>query len=149
MDAATHARNVLAENRYAVIASAVAGGQPWATPVWFAYDGLDRLLWISSPRARHSRLIAANPQVAITVFDTSRASGRATAFYATGRAGECPDNGLEEALALYNQRSQQQQFGTLTRADLSGDPRLFTVTICHAWVLEQDSPVDQCTPVPR
>ena len=31
------------------IATADADGTPWVTPVWFAPDGPDGLLWVSDP----------------------------------------------------------------------------------------------------
>jgi hypothetical protein len=49
-----HARAVLDGTCYAVLATADAAGTPWATPVWFAPDGLDRLYWLSWPGSRHS-----------------------------------------------------------------------------------------------
>ena len=42
-----HARTVLDDTCYAVLATADADGAPWVTPVWFAHDDLDRLYWLS------------------------------------------------------------------------------------------------------
>ncbi len=151
MDTAAHAKDLLARNRYAVIASADADGTPWATPVWFAADGLDRILWVSWPGSRHSRLIASRPEVAVTVFDTSAAPNEGEAFYATATAVECPDGDLDARLAVYNRRSLAQGLEEFSRATLTGDARLrlYVATIREAWVLDQDSPVDERAPVVR
>ncbi len=151
MDTAAHARDLLAENRYVVIASAGADGSPWGTPVWFAPEGLDRILWMSWPRSHHSQLIASRSRIALTVFDSSRPPGKAAAFYATARAGECPENDLDAAVALLNRRGREQGLDAFSRAGLTGDARLrvYVATIIDAWVLDQDSPVDERVLVPR
>lgn len=46
MDTSAHALDLLAVDRYMVLATADESGGPWATPVWFAPDGLDRILWL-------------------------------------------------------------------------------------------------------
>lgn len=151
MDTAAHARDLLARNRYLVIASADADGSPWATPVWFANDGLDRVFWVSWPGSRHSRLIATRPEIALTVFDSSLPSSEAAALYATAYARECPERDLGGAVALLDRRSHDQGMGPFARADVTGDARLrlYVAEITEVWVLDQDSPVDERAPVPR
>ena len=90
-----HARAILDDTCYAVLASADGDGAPWATPVWFAHDGLDRIYWLSWPGSRHSQLIEQRPEMALTVFDSNAVPHQATAFYATARAGQCPDEQLQ------------------------------------------------------
>jgi len=77
------------------VATADGDGAPWATPVWFAADDLDRVYWLSWPGSRHSQLIHHRPEVALTVFDTDAVPNEGTAFYATARARQCAEEGLE------------------------------------------------------
>jgi len=146
-----HARSILDDTCYAVLASADADGSPWATPVWFANDGLDLVYWISWPGARHSRLIEQRPEIALTVFDSTAAPHQGTGFYATARAGQCPEDRLDEALAVVNRRSLAQGIGEFTRERVTGGARLrlYVAEITQAWVLDQDADVDQRAPVPR
>lgn len=51
------------------------GGQPWNTPVWAARDSDLNLYWSSWVKAVHSRNIADNPRVFLTLFDSTRARG--------------------------------------------------------------------------
>ena len=51
------ATSIVDSNLYATLAT--AKGRPWASPVWFAYDGYRDFFWISRPEARHSRNVAA------------------------------------------------------------------------------------------
>jgi uncharacterized protein YhbP (UPF0306 family) len=146
-----HARDILAATSYVVLATADDTGHPWATPVWFAADGLDRLYWISWPGARHSVLIERRPEIALTVFDSTVAPYAGTAFYASARAGRCTDEDVDEALRIYNRRSVAEGIGEFTRHQVLGESRLrpYVAEITEAWVLDQDAEVDQRAPVAR
>jgi nitroimidazol reductase NimA-like FMN-containing flavoprotein (pyridoxamine 5'-phosphate oxidase superfamily) len=52
-----------------------SNGQPWNSPVWAAWDGEFNLYWSSWVNAVHSRNIAANPRVFLTLFDSTRKRG--------------------------------------------------------------------------
>jgi hypothetical protein len=146
-----HARTVLDGTCYAVLATADADGTPWATPVWFAHDGLDRFYWLSWPGTRHSQLIERRPEVALTVFDSHAVPYEGTAFYATARARQCPDEQLDEGLRILNGRLRAQGMGEVTREQATGGTRLrlYVAETTDAWVLDQDAEVDQRAPVPR
>lgn len=146
-----HARGILEATSYVVLATADDEGRPWATPVWFAADGLDRLYWLSWPGTRHSRLIERRPEIALTVFDSTVAPHTGTAFYATARARRCGEDDLDEALRAFNRRSVAEGLDALTRDRVTGDTRLrlYVAELTEAWVLDQDAEVDQRAPVPR
>jgi predicted pyridoxine 5'-phosphate oxidase superfamily flavin-nucleotide-binding protein len=146
-----HARTILDETCYAVLATADADGTPWATPVWFAHHNLDRLYWMSWPGSRHSRLIDQRPHVSLTVFDSNAVPNEGTAFYATAQARQCPDEQLDDGLRILNRRSLAQGIGEVTRERVTGGSRLrlYVAEITEAWVLDQDADVDQRAPVPR
>jgi hypothetical protein len=146
-----HARTVLDHTSYAVLATADDDGSPWATPVWFAHDGLDRVYWVSWPGSRHSLLIEQRPDVALTVFDTNAAPHEGTGFYATAQARQCPMEQLDDGLEVLNRRLLAQGIGAFTRQRVTGESRLrlYVAEITEAWVLDQDADVDQRAPVPR
>ena len=146
-----HARTVLDDTCYAVLATADANGAPWATPVWFAHDGLDRIYWLSWPGSRHSQFIEHRAEIVLTVFSTNAVPNEGTAFYATARARLCPDEQLDDGLGVLNRRSLAQGIGEFTRERVTGESRLrlYVAEISQAWVLDQDADVDQRAPVPR
>jgi hypothetical protein len=74
-----------------------------------------------------------------------------TAFYATARARQCPDEQLDDGLRVFNRRSLAQGLSEFTRERTTGDARLrlYVAEIDEAWVLDQDADVDQRAPVPR
>ena len=149
-DNSAHARAVLDGTSYAVLATADADGAPWATPVWFAHDGLDRLYWMSWPGARHSRLLERRPEMAVTVFDSRAVPNEGTAFYATARARQCGEDEIDAGLEVVNRRSLAQGLSEWGRERVTGDARLrlYVAEVVEAWVLDQDADVDQRAPVP-
>jgi nitroimidazol reductase NimA-like FMN-containing flavoprotein (pyridoxamine 5'-phosphate oxidase superfamily) len=80
---------------YMVLATADADGVPWASPVWFATDDGQTFYWVSDPNARHSRNIAARPEIAIVIFDSTVTPGNGAAVYTEARAEQAGADGLD------------------------------------------------------
>jgi Pyridoxamine 5'-phosphate oxidase len=80
---------------YMVLATADADGVPWASPVWFATDDSRTFHWVSDPNARHSRNIAARPEIAIVIFDSTVKPGDGAAVYMEARAEQSGVDGLD------------------------------------------------------
>jgi dihydrofolate reductase len=59
---------------------------------------------VSDPEARHSRNIAARPQVAIVIFDSNEAGGW-KAVYISATAGEVTGADVERGIELFNRKS--------------------------------------------
>ena len=145
-----HARALLEDNSYVVLATADPDGRPWVTPVWFAPDGLDRLYWLSWPGSQHSQLVEQRPEIALTVFDSSVAPYEGAAFYATANAEQCPDDELAEGLTIVNRRSVRQGLDawTVDRVSSPARLRLYVAVYTDRWVLDQDATVDQRVAIP-
>jgi uncharacterized protein YhbP (UPF0306 family) len=104
---------VLDANRYLVLGTADENGLPWVSPVFFAMLDRNRVVWVSSPDARHSRNITARPSVAITVFDSSVEVGRADAVYFEADAVRAVAQETDAALRSLNARlPPAKQLGT-------------------------------------
>src|SRR4029079_18180250 len=80
-DNAAIARAIIDANRYMTLSTADASGLPWVSPVWFATADHRRFFWVSDPNARHSRTLAARPELAIVIFDSTVAPGGAQPVY--------------------------------------------------------------------
>ncbi len=87
-DLSDHAKTVIDSNRYMALGTADETGHPWVSPVWFASEDYRSFHWVSSPDAKHSRNLAAHPEVAIAIFDSSVPVGGAQAVYMKGVAKE-------------------------------------------------------------
>jgi nitroimidazol reductase NimA-like FMN-containing flavoprotein (pyridoxamine 5'-phosphate oxidase superfamily) len=101
---ASRARAIIDENRYLTLGTADQDGTPWANPVYFTPDGYSDFYWVSSPEARHSRNIAARPEVGIVLFDSTVRIGTAEAVYLSAVAAQVPDDELERCSRLYSAR---------------------------------------------
>jgi|SRR6478672_3147337 len=146
MDTEAQAREILAANRYLVLATAGADGVPWVSPVWFASEDAATFLWASKPGTRHSRNIAARPEVAIVVFDSSVDPDRAAALFLSAVATELDGAERDEAVAVYSRASEAQGLPRFTTADVSGDGRwrLYRATATERSML---GPGDERLPV--
>src|SRR5512132_1227485 len=94
------ARSVIDANSYMALGTADRAGNPWVSPVWFASEDYRNFHWVSSPDAKHSRNLAAHPQVAIAIFDSSVPVGGAQAVYMTGVAKQLTGAELEQGLEV-------------------------------------------------
>ncbi len=154
------ARKVIDSNRYMTLGTADADGHPWVTPVWFASEDYEHFHWVSSPDARHSRNVAARPEVAITIFDSTVLVGGAQAVYMSGRAEELTDTELERGIEVFG-RLSEEDVGRRWGFDDVQPPslfRLYRATVSEHYVLipgrdpEHGSGVDrreQVTPSTR
>jgi pyridoxine/pyridoxamine 5'-phosphate oxidase len=145
-DTEATARRLIEANMYMTIATADADGRPWISPVWFATASDREFLWVSAPGTRHSRNIAARPEVAIVIFDSTVPVGAAEALYVEAVAEQLADDEVDEAIEIYSGRSQACGAGPWTAADvLAPAPfRLYRATAGGRSVLQSD---DQRLPV--
>lgn len=115
---AAMARQVIDASQYLVLATADQHGVPWASPVWYAHAGYCEFLWVSDPRARHSRNIETRPQVSIVIFDSSVQPGAAQAVYISGAAELAAGSELRRGIEIYARRSREQGLAEWTVSDV-------------------------------
>jgi nitroimidazol reductase NimA-like FMN-containing flavoprotein (pyridoxamine 5'-phosphate oxidase superfamily) len=132
------ARTIIDANRYVTLATAGADGRPWATPVWYAAASPRELLWVSRPAARHSRNVAARPEVAAAIFDSHVAIGEGQAVYVAGVAEQLAGDAAAAAVEAFSRVSQAQGAGAWSASDVAepAELRLYRLRVDDAWVLE-------------
>jgi hypothetical protein len=123
----------MSTSRYMTIATADADGTPWVTPVWFAPDGDDGLLWVSDPGARHSRNIDARSRVAIVIYDSRVEPADAQGLYLTADAWLADRASID----AFSRESVAQGLAAWAVDDVTGDARhrLYRATILERWEL--------------
>jgi hypothetical protein len=131
------ARRVIDANSYMALGTADAAGHPWVSPVWFASEDYRSFHWVSSPDAKHSRNLAAHPEVAIAVFDSSVPVGGAQAVYMKGVAGELTGTELEAGLEVFDRVSRRKIDRAFGPDDVREPSlfRLYRATVSEHWVL--------------
>jgi hypothetical protein len=146
-DPAAVARAIIAANLYLTLATADAGGRPWATPVFFAPAAPGELVWVSRPDARHSRNIEARPEVGIVVFDSQVPILQGQGVYLDAVAGPVPPDELDRCLDAFSRANQERGAGPWVRDDVGPDAplRLYRAVASGQWVLDEH---DRRIPVP-
>jgi pyridoxine/pyridoxamine 5'-phosphate oxidase len=131
------ARSVIDSNRYMVLGTADDNGHPWVTPVWFASEDYRSFHWVSSPDAKHSRNLAAEPRVAVAIFDSSVPVGGAQAVYMKGVAEELTGAQLERGIEIFDRVSRQDHGRAYALDEVQGAApiRLYRATVAEHWVL--------------
>ena len=131
------ARKVIDSNSYMTLGTADPSGHPWVTPVWFASEDYRHFHWVSSPDARHSRNVAARPEVAITIFDSTVPVGGAQAVYMSGRAEELTETELERGIEVFGRLSEEDVGRRWGLNDVQPPSlfRLYRATVSEHYVL--------------
>lgn len=145
-DPAADAKRIVEANLYMTLATADADGRPWASPVWFAHEDCTRFVWVSKPEARHSRNLAARPQVGIAIFDSTAGHGAAEAVYLEAEAELVGESQDERYIAVFNNRSEALGWPRWTVEDVRPPAplRLYLATASAQFVLGPD---DQRVPL--
>jgi predicted pyridoxine 5'-phosphate oxidase superfamily flavin-nucleotide-binding protein len=126
--------------RYATISTIDKDGKPWAAPVWYVSDIDNTIYWWSPLDAQHSKNIAHNPDIYITIFDSTAPEGDGFGLYLQAEARITTDNELDLAISLYNQTTK---IFKLNRENCTGNAptRIYKATVSQRWVndgIEQD-----------
>ena len=110
-DLASVARDIIDSNAYMTLATADENGRPWASPVWYAAEGYAHFYWVSSPEARHSRNLAARPEVGVVIFDSQAPVGTGQGVYMSAIAEELAGTELDLGIGVFSRRSQAHGAG--------------------------------------
>jgi nitroimidazol reductase NimA-like FMN-containing flavoprotein (pyridoxamine 5'-phosphate oxidase superfamily) len=154
-DLAELARRVIDETKYMALGTADETGHPWVSPVWFACEDYRRFHWVSAHDTRHSRNIAARPEVAIAIYDPSVAIGTAAAVYVSGNAQELAGGELARGIEIFDRLSRTNDGPGWQLSDVQppSPHRLYRATAEEHFVLirgrdpERGTGVDRRDPV--
>ena len=134
------AERILATNLYMTLATADASGLPWASPVWYAASA-DRteLYWVSRPQTRHSRNLAARPQLALVIFDSTAPVYTGQAVYNAAVGGIVPDEDLDRGIRVFADRSREEgEEWALADVQAPAELRLYRAVVRERWILDPD-----------
>ena len=105
------AQQILDSNLYLTIAVADEHGEPWIANLYYAVTDDGTFYWYSSKETRHSKLIAKNPKVALSIFDSTATGDDVDALYIQADAYEVTDKlELLKGLKVYALRMLKTKF---------------------------------------
>jgi hypothetical protein len=93
------ARHVIDTNWYLTLGTTEPDHRARLSPVYFTHVNYRDFYWVSSPAAHHSRNIAARPQIAIVIFDSTAPIGQGRAVYISAHALLVPEDELPQRCA--------------------------------------------------
>ncbi len=136
-DLAAVGREILDSNGYMTLGTADADGRPWVSPVWFAAVGYTELLWVSSTETRHSRNLAARPELSIVVFDSTLPPYTGQALYMEAVGAEVGEAELDDAIAVFSRASLAGGAGEWSSEEVRPPAgfRLYRARVSQHWVL--------------
>lgn len=134
-------RSVIDANRFMTLATANEQGTPWASPVWFARRDERRFLWVSRPTTRHSRNIAARPDVAIVIYDSRTTHDERQAVYIVATATQLEGEDLDAGISAFSGESLSQALSEWPLERVTGPAglRLYQAT-ATSWFILADGP---------
>ena len=129
------AREIIDGGRFMALGTADADGRPWVSPVWYAPLSYRDYVWVSRPGTRHSRNLAARPEVAIAIYDSNRPGGW-SALYMAAVAEELEK--VDVALGAFSRRSEAQGLRAWSHAEVvpPGEFRLYRASAGEQFVLD-------------
>ena len=132
--------SIINQNLYMNIATVCEDGSPWNTPVFFAGNLEDGLVWWSSVSSQHSQNIARDARVFITIYNSKEVEGKGVGVYLQGHAKEVQAEEMQDALNAYNAKAQSFK---LTTENSSGNAptRLYMFVPQKIWMndgIEED-----------
>lgn len=144
------ARAIVDASAYMTLATADPDGTPWASPVWFATTDYRDFFWVSKPGARHSRNIAARPEVAIVIFDSHVPPYQASAVYISAVAVELGGDDAERGLEVFSGRSVASGLPAWTLDQIGPEARhrLYRATALEHFALDEHDERVRVEPVP-
>ena len=126
---------LLAQHTYLVLATTDVEGRPWATPLFYAAQQQRLVLWVSAPDSRHSRNIAEQPTVAITIFDSHAPIGGAEALYLEATATQVEDRDRDTALDTLNARLPARHRLAMADVKAPGPLQIYRADVSRHFVL--------------
>ena len=136
------ARHIIENNIYCTLSTCSSEGEPWVSPVFFAYDKNWTIYWSSATASQHSQNLYNNDgRVAIVIFYSREPGETVQGLYLQGKASEININQFEPVYQLLEQRAGKQFHRTLE--DYIGDSprRIYQFQAQKAWITGQRVPV--------
>lgn len=135
-----YAKQLIHRLNYMTLATATKDGQPWNSPVGFAYDGESTFYWGSRLDTQHSKNITENARGFIVIYDSTVPLWHGEAFYAQviyEELGNTPE--LDKAIELFHKRVG---WTFIARDQMLGlERRLYKATVKKAWVKDPEQDI--------
>ena len=128
------AQTILNRINYATLATADPNGNPWNSPVYYAYDEDYNIYWGSHVESQHSQNIRANGKAFIVVYDSTVAPGLGEGVYIQAKVVELTDPQEIAAAHKLIQDRRPSPYWKLEEVQLDRPVHLFKAIPKHIWM---------------
>lgn len=143
MNSTEKAKEVIEHNRYMTVATSNGEGKPWISTVFFVYDALFNLYWVSDKKALHSRNIKANNHIAIVIFGPTPEDPAIDGVYFDAEAKELEDETeILSAMEVFKTRSQIDKFTITTLSDVTESAAWRIYKAVHTEISKRNDSID-------
>jgi len=111
MDNQEKIEKLIKDNLYMTISVATLDGNPWIANLYYAFDSKYNFYWYSSKNTKHSNLIADNPKIVVSIFNSTATGDDVDAVYIEAQAHEVTNRGeLLKGLSAYGKKMLKTGF---------------------------------------
>ncbi len=105
MDNNQKTKEIINDNLYMTMSVCTLKGEPWIANIYFACDSKYNFYWYSSKETKHSQIIKENPQIAISIFNSTAIGEDVDAVYIKANAVEVTSKlELIKGLTVYGKK---------------------------------------------
>lgn len=79
-------QNIISKILYLTLATSSKKGEPWNTPLYFAFDNHYNFFWVSDKNAQHSKNIDENNEVFFVIYNSTATEGTGEGVYIQAKA---------------------------------------------------------------
>lgn len=134
------ARTVIDANLYMTLGTADGTGPPWLSPVYYVTEDYRTFWWASKADTRHSRNLAARPELTIAIFDSRVPVYQGRAVYLTAVGEEVTSPDLDAGIEVYNRPAAARGASVVERSDFEPPAayRLYRARAVEHYTLDPD-----------
>ena len=142
------AKEIIEQNQYMTLATSDAKGNPWASPVAYAYDDIWNFYFVSIPNSKHCSNANSNKRVAVAIFDSQQGIGKGVGLQIEGIIEEVGTKDIPKAAGVLFKRKypygkMQHAFSVALKNFLKKKLyRFYRITPTRVWMNNPNSDTD-------
>lgn len=139
-DLAQRAQAIIKQIAYATVATSSHSGEPWNSPVYYAYDEHYNIYWGSHIGSQHSQNIRANGRAFLVIYNSTVTPGMGEGVYIQAQCSELT-NPAQIAFAheLIQDRRHPIPYWVVEQVQSNTPIRLYKATPRAVWINDDGS----------
>lgn len=135
-----HAQSIMKQTYYASVATVSKSGQPWNTPVLYAYSDTYEIYWGSFKDSRHSKNIRATGTAFLSIYNSTVRPGTGEGVYIQAECSEIEDEtGINKAVSLLSLRRSPIPYWDREYFSIHKPIRIYRALPIKTWINGEDT----------